>query len=391
MNQSIKNHQASFIRAQINDLPIPSIMTTSNTPLIRVEKRRRVISTWPTDTYDFDFYVGKRPLQHHTVFLFVPGNPGCSGWYVNMLKMVLEKMGVGYAVRACSSAGHGIGPDVVKAGYTFDECSRDRDISWTIKGQTVHKLQWIDSITEEWGESEFHKGLGQSAESVPRIIFLSHSIGSHLVQRICVLRPDILLRTITIIHLMPFFRFDPYPKWKKTYLSTVAQSPELAIWFLRTCSRIASMLPTAFVNLYLEEIAGVSVVEDRELARGLLVSPDFARNFLTLGLEEIRDVPEAHDLAAMNLIGRFCAQYIFFCGDKTNPDQWCPKQHMEDLEKAKAEKLIPQNVFMKCDENLLHAFVVYPSMIGCIVEYICDSAQQAHNVCSLGPMLKSKL
>jgi hypothetical protein len=299
-----------------------------------------------------------------------------------MLKMVLENMGVGYAVRACSYAGHGIDPDVVKSD------SRDCDISFTLKGQTAHKLEWIDMITKEWVETERNL---KRCEFIPRIIFLSHSIGSYLVQRMCVLRSDILLRTEAIIHLMPFFRFDPYPKWKKTYLSTVSKFPELAIFILRNCSRIASILPTAMVNIYLEQIAGVSLVEDRELARGLLINPDFARNFLTLGFEEIRDVPGSHDFAAMNLIGRFCSQYIFFCGDKINADQWCPQQHMEELEKAKTANLIPHNIFMKCEENLLHAFVVYPEMVGVVVDYVCDSVKQVHEMSFHESLLQSKL
>jgi hypothetical protein len=59
----------------------------------------------------------------------------------------------------------------------------------------------------------------------PRFVFVSHSIGAHLVQRLCVMREDILERTDLLVHLMPFIRFDPCQAHKKTILSTVAGEP----------------------------------------------------------------------------------------------------------------------------------------------------------------------
>jgi len=60
---------------------------------------------------------------------------------------------------------------------------------------------------------------------------------------------------------------------------------------------LASLLPHSAVDVYLKHVAGVSIVEDRELARGLLCNPEYAENFITLGMEEIRDVPEKHDVS----------------------------------------------------------------------------------------------
>jgi len=99
---------------------------------------------------------------------------------------------------------------------------------------------------------------------------------------------------------MTVIRFDPYPKWKDTYLSTVANMPQLAVRVLQTCSKFASSLPQNMVDSYLQDIAGVSLVEDRELARGLLCNPEYAKNFLNLGMQEIRDIPRIHDVSTVS-------------------------------------------------------------------------------------------
>jgi len=263
---------------------------------VKVVERRREICAWPTDTFEIDHYQynldsppSSTPIYPHTVLVFVPGNPGCAGWYIPMLKTVVQRLGCGYSARAASYAGHGTVPDVVRS-HNKD---RDHKIAWSVDGQVEHKVQWIDEVTKDFMRSSSRV----DSSPLPRLVWVSHSIGSHLVQRHLILRKDILFRTRAVIHLMPFTRFDPFPRWKETFLSMAANMPTITTTALQTSSRFANLLPHKVVDIYLKHIAGLSLVEDRELARGLLCNPEYAKNFITLGLEEIRDVPVRFDVS----------------------------------------------------------------------------------------------
>ena len=335
---------------------------------VSVNESRREILGWPTDTFEIDRLDGPDESSQypHTVLLFIPGNPGCTGWYISMLKTVVEKLGPGYSARAASYAGHGVISHVVRGKNEDETDARDNRVAWTIDGQTEHKIAWIDQVTKD-----FITSLSKSAERCPpKFIFISHSIGSHLVQRVCVLRKDILLQTKALIHLMPFTRYDPIPKWKKTFLSTFANVPNISISILQTASKFAATLPDNFIDSYLERIEGMSLIEDRELARGLICNHEYAENFLKLGSEEIREVPELHDAAAMRLIGKFCSTYILYCG---GPDQWAPKSFMKDIQAGVASGSLPENIHTDYQENLCHGFIVYPRMIGPAVDFIYKS------------------
>lgn len=264
---------------------------------MKVVERRREICSWPTDTFEVDHYkhtttpTSSTPMYPHTVLMFVPGNPGCAGWYIAMLESVVKRLGNGYSARAASYAGHGTVPDVVSSPSNED---MNHKIMWTIDGQVEHKVQWVDKVMKDLiiaGRERIN------FPPLPKLVWVSHSIGSHLVQRHLILRKDILLITQAVVHLMPFTRFDPFPKWKEKCLSIAANTPALTTTILQTSSTLASLLPHSAVDVYLKHVAGVSIVEDRELARGLLCNPEYAENFITLGMEEIRDVPEKHDVS----------------------------------------------------------------------------------------------
>mmetsp|Transcript_13628 Transcript_13628/g.25598 ORF Transcript_13628/g.25598 Transcript_13628/m.25598 type:complete len:381 (-) Transcript_13628:5328-6470(-) len=359
------------------------------TTKVKVAHIRKEICGWPTDTYEIDTYNNNHvssslfehdpllPVNPHTVLMFVPGNPGCAGWYIKMLKRVIEHLGDGYAARAVSYAGHGAVPDVVQEEPEVGRKEREKRIAWTLDGQLQHKISWCHQVMEEFMTR--HHGshtMSLSKPLLPKIVWISHSIGCYLVERQLVLCKQTLLQTQAVIHLMPFRRFDPNPKWKKIYLSSLASIPKVTPAVLQVCSTIAKVLPNKIVDLYLEKVAGMSVLEDRELARGLLCNPTYAKNFITLGMEEIRDVPEKSDNAALNIIGKICPMFILYCG---RPDQWAPKNHMDDLNKDISHGKLPNNnaLIMEYNDDLIHSFIVYPHMVEPVVTFICNSVSKS--------------
>ena len=341
----------------------------------RVRKSVPTICGWPTDAFAIDYYdnnagpgqssqeahLRRREASPHTVLLFIPGNPGCCSWYENLLLQAVKRLGRGYAVRAISYAGHGVGANIVGSESGLDNDGRSNAIVWTIDGQVEHKIQWIDGLLA----TDFN---GRRKDNLPRFIFVSHSIGAHLVQRLCVIREDILQRTDMLVHLMPFIRFDPCQAHKKTILSTVAHSPNAAVRFLWTASRLASKMPKSMLDKCLKYFAGVDDEEGRKLALELVCQPRMARNFLTLGMEEIRDVPERHDDESLRIIGRHCPTAMLFCG---GPDHWAPHFHLEELEALRKEGKLPKNIYTEYMDDLVHDFVVHVEMVKPVVDFIC--------------------
>ena len=116
------------------------------------------------------------------------------------------------------------------------------------------------------------------------------------------------------------------------------------------------MTPVPVIDYYLKVIAGLRDHRGRNLARALYSQPVYARNFLELGLEEIRSVPKFHDvriglllsfvnckcplsqrsclsskIVGLNTIGQQCPISILYCG---GPDQWAPHTHMNELKEG---------------------------------------------------------
>ena len=351
-----------------------------------VTNRVETILGWPTDTVSIDFLPPHNdneqtmpPVVVHTVLLFVPGNPGLVGWYVPMLREIVRRLGPGYACRGVSYAGHGLTDETVRVeDYEKSGGTRDTKVCWSVNGQVRHKIAWMDGVQAEF------------SAAAASWIFVSHSIGAHMVQRLCVVCPNVLRRTVLFLHWMPFVRMDSY-RHKQWLLSTVANHPQTTIGLgKQVSSRLFGNLPQSLVDAMLQ----TSVPDGRDIAVTLLRTPTFARNFFELGLEEIRDVPQAPDvstgaldhigvfwflptlllrckqLAAYRLLGQQCPVCILFAGN----DQWAPEFHQSDLERLQAQGLIPSgSIRTTLLPRLVHAFVVVPWMVDQVVEYSLDN------------------
>jgi hypothetical protein len=145
-------------------------------------------------------------------------------------------------------------------------------------------MEWIDSILKDSHENIDHL----------RFVWLSHSIGSYLVQEILLRRPQPLMQqTLGVIHLMPFIRFDPSLLFKQYFpLNLVAQTTHgpnaPVVRLLQIASRAVSLLPTYKLNTLLQHSAGMQCPNMRDFTAQLIVQPAMAEHFLTLGCHEIR-------------------------------------------------------------------------------------------------------
>ena len=178
---------------------LPPRETRNKRPRLKVRTQVQDILNYPTETVSIDYYGfahdnkdgTEMTIPPHTILLFVPGNPGCIQWYIQLLYGLVSSLGIGFAARGVSYAGHGVSDAIANVQqYDTDESNntseRDTRIPWTVDGQMDHKMEWIDMIIHEL-KNEFPR------QEPPRFIFLTHSIGAHLVQRLLVIRSDVLI------------------------------------------------------------------------------------------------------------------------------------------------------------------------------------------------------
>ena len=274
---------------------------------LELKKEIKQIAGWATDTVSIN-YVNKSKdqdiIRPHTIILFVPGNPGCVGWYTKpLLYPMIKKLGIGYAAYGISYAGHGIGDNthVEKLHkndiYPKSFINSKQRILHTIQGQIEHKIQWIDSILYQYDNNTNNKQQDQQS-SYPNIIFITHSIGAYLVQCLLLQRRDILIQTRKIIHFMPFFRFKPDNYIKEQLpLDTVAKLNKRSVDLLAFISYLISFIPKDILMFGIHRLLNIYENDAKELAYNIIRQPEFARNFLSLGINEILLVPKEFDVS----------------------------------------------------------------------------------------------
>lgn len=274
----------------------------------------------PTNTFAIDYYDsvtaanakdddGRLPLLPHTVLVFIPGNPGLIEWYVDSFFKILRKLGPGYAARGVSLSGHGLTDELVSIQ---DRPPEHQSISWTVDGQVWHKIAFLDLLEQEFRtlRQKHQPSLPMKRKSEIRYIFVSHSIGAYFTQKLCTWRPHILKKTILMIHITPFTRMKA-PWIKQTIFDAMAAVPSTTIRLHENIMKGLAYLPEKVVDI----ATSISMKDEnsRQIATKLLRQPRFARNFFSLGLQEIREVPRFLDVSlACWIIGWIQFFLIFF-------------------------------------------------------------------------------
>lgn len=348
--------------------------TKEQYPDLLVIEKQECICGWPTDTVNIDHDIIEKEI--HTLILFTPGNPGVVQWYIDFLCKVLQQLGNGFAVRACSLAGHGLDDNIVgtdddhimqsfdrehlnnNSGEVTNDGQRNFAIPWTMKGQIKHRAEWIDNILKDWK-------IKHPTSPLPKLVFLNHSIGGHFIQTMLIQRPDILKRTQQIIHLTPFIRFDP-PLLKKLVLSRTAQAYRYTIPTITSVVKVLSaILPRKLIDIYLHKVMHLNCENGRRIALDVFMNDKMVRNHLVLGFEEIRELCEYPNDVALRLLGPEIPISFLFCGK----DQWAPESHLYDLQYMQGKSQISSNVNMDYMKHIQHDFVVHSEQIDPVVEY----------------------
>jgi pimeloyl-ACP methyl ester carboxylesterase len=354
--------------------------------VVFVEQRIRTVLGWPSDVFSMDCVANNGDSEiPHTLIIFIPGNPGLVEWYLPVFKALLERLGSGYAVRGVANAGHSRSPELVDVEAQGNKANLS--IPWTVKGQALHKMAFVDLVTRDSiKQREQHAikltgtgtktafGGGKSAILPPHLIFVSHSIGCHFTQRLCVWRPDLLSRTCMFLFLMPFIRMDA-PAAQQTILNLAASHPGLIIRWHEAIMRVLKSLPRSVVDRLMR--GTIREQAGRDVAVDLVRQPKFARNFFQLGLEEVRILPQTYDVSGLQILGEQCSVHILNAGN----DHWSPESHMVDLLELRDQKRIPSTVSVQYEPSLRHDFVSHVDQIPVVVEFCVDRiGTQGHQV-----------
>ena len=305
----------------------PNSKAASSNGRPRLTQEVRSVHGWPSNTFAIRHHSStddgrsSLPEQPHTLLVFIPGNPGLIEWYIPSFFEIIKRLGPGYAACGVSNAGHGLHDDIVSV-QAWDEEDRRRQreerstcVPWTVDGQIAHKIAYMDLLEDDF--CRFSKKGSKDTDSLddprtmtmpPRYVFVSHSIGAHFTQRLCVLRPDILDRTALLIHLTPFVRMKA-PRSKQMLLDLLARNPATTISIHERLMHLLRILPVAAVDTLFS--LAMKDGESRQIATRLVRQPAFAKNFFSLGLEEIRDVPEAFDVCAIRCMVVTCLCCVF--------------------------------------------------------------------------------
>jgi pimeloyl-ACP methyl ester carboxylesterase len=327
----------------------------------RLQRGTTTVCGWPSDSFSVDYYV---PWHDdvvidtpHTVLVFVPGNPGLIEWYLSLLQQLITRLGPGFAARGIGHAGHSLHPERIA---TVSRCT---DVPWTVDGQSMHKAAYVDLVIKEFRQIAQIRGVVRQ----PKLIFVCHSVGTFFTQQLLMRRADILARTDLLIGLMPFIRMNA--PWKKQIMmDTLAAYPTATIRVHEFLSLWLSKLPRSWVD----RIMRFSIPDPtaRSVAIELACQYHFVRNFFSLGLEEIRDLPETVNAAPF----RQCPTALLFAGN----DQWAPEHHLDDLQRLKDSKLIPETVQWEYNPRLRHDFVVDDEQIVAAIDFCEKHIRRIH-------------
>lgn len=319
----------------------------------KVQQSVLAILNWRTDVFSVDHTSETIP---HTLFIFVPGNPGLVEWYLPVFCRILCKLGPGYAARGAALAGHSLEVDRQSGG---PEC-----VSRTVMGQSLHKLAYIEHIIQEF-------------ERIPKLVLVGHSIGCHFINRLCLWRPTLMEHIDQFFFLMPFIRMKA-PRQTQRFLDFGARDPERAVAIYST---ILGIIRQACPRTSLDWLLQGKMPDDhsRRIAVDLIYKP-FVRNFLILGLEEIRDVPQEMDTCGWQFLLSKCRQISLL---NAGNDQWSTKDQIEELLNWKRESKI-ENLFIRHEPSLQHDFVSVPQQISTVVDFIVEQMSKSPNRATSG-------
>jgi len=68
---------------------------------------------------------------------------------------------------------------------------------------------------------------------------------------------------------------------------------------------------------------------------------------------------------------------MLYCG---GPDQWAPRDHLEDIRNLKIRGIVPEAITVEYHPNLTHDFVVNPQMVPAVIDFCVTRIRESDEV-----------
>jgi hypothetical protein len=178
---------------------------------------------------------------------------------------------------------------------------------------------------------------------------------------------------------MPYIRTKPSFVMDQRKLEFGGSRPELLIGIGTKFSQSLRSFPESIVRSVIRRANGGGDDESiTNIITKILRNPSYPRNFFELGTEEIRDIPNEVDIAALRLLSSYRPPlsnntndydwqlarpqkqqrgrpiFILYAGDN---DQWCPSFHGDEIKAFQSANVLPPSIKTTKIPNLRHDYV----------------------------------
>lgn len=302
-----------------------------------------------TDTFHLTSSVRNskiRPAKVLHVF-FIAGNPGTLHFYISFLEKLFKGIVgsadfVAYDVIECHGVGH--------ANHHLEDSSFDLSAtpgdaeSFNLEFQILHKLSFISSVLKRCPDD------ATSEQSNCEIMLIGHSIGAYIVIDALQRCEQLTFQTKHIVLLMPFISWSRLPYFQKIKLSSYSALHPISDSFVTSIASPILTLEPSTKRMLVSRVTTLKGEPLKTVADGLM-NMRLLRNFLAMGIDEIRDVRS--NQSRMSLIlekldaGGSANIFILY----TDNDEWAPVADAKYFQQK-----LKCNTTIVVEPGLTHAF-----------------------------------
>jgi pimeloyl-ACP methyl ester carboxylesterase len=287
-----------------------------------------------------------RPAKVLHVFFFA-GNPGTLHFYTTFLdKLFNGIVDSPYFVRYDVIKLHGVGhANHHLEGRACKSSTAAEDAeSFNLEFQILHKLSFISSVLDCSSDAS-------SAEQLDcEIMLIGHSIGAYMVIDALQRCEQLTFRTKHIVLLMPFISWSRLPYLHRAKLSTYSTLHPISNRLLTSIASPVLKLEPCTKRKLVSRVTTLKGEPLKTVADGLM-NMRLLRNFLAMGIDEIRDVKTNQSRMSLLL------ETLDACGTAnifilyTDNDEWAPEADAEHFRQK-----LKSNTTILIEPGLTHAF-----------------------------------
>ena len=302
-----------------------------------------------TDTIHLTSTVRSSSIQSPRVLhiFFIAGNPGTLHFYVSFLQKLFERIVnsecfESYDILQCHGVGHA-NHHLDRPSYDSSTTAGDAE-SFNLEFQILHKLAFISSVLD------FSLGDVRYDQSNCDIMLIGHSIGAYILIDALQRSELLTFQTKHIVLLMPFISWSRLPLLHRAKLSSFSALHPISNRLLTSIASPLLRLESSTKRRLVGQVTSLKGESLTTVADGLM-NMRLLRNFLAMGIDEIRDVKtnQSRMLSVLEKIDSGGNSRILLL--YTDNDEWAPGADAEYFRQK-----LKFNTTVVLQPGLTHAF-----------------------------------